>query len=131
MIMFLRQKLDKRKNIKNKIKELRGWLLKSDPSDELITLLLVQLDELQNINLIIDKVNQQTLVTIGGTQTNLATAIEIRNTIRSKIDLITDLIATHTSLDITSLLEQRDNFMAELNSIDGAIRITDWNVNLD
>jgi len=129
--MFLRQKLDKRKNIKNKIKELRGWLLKSDPSDELITLLLVQLDELQNINLIIDKVNQQTLVTIGGTQTNLATAIEIRNTIRSKIDLITDLIATHTSLDITSLLEQRDNFMAELNSIDGAIRITDWNVNLD
>jgi len=131
MIMFLRQKLDKRKNIKNKIKELKGWLLRSAPSDELITLLLVQLDELQNINLLIDKVNQQTLITIGGTQTNLTTAVEIRNTIKSKIDLITDLIATNTSLDITSLLEQRDKFMSEYNSIDGSIRITDWNIKLD
>jgi hypothetical protein len=129
--MFLRQKLDNRKNIKNKIKELKGWLLRSAPSDELIKLLLVQLDGLQNTNLLIDKVNQQTLVKIGGTQTNLATAVEIRNTIKSKIDLITDLIATNTSLDITSLLEQRDNFMEEFNSLDGVIRVTDWNINLD
>lgn len=131
MIMFLRQKLDKRKNIKTKIKELRGWLLRSTPSDELIKLLLVQLDELQNINLIINKVNQQTLIKIGGTETNLATAIEIRNTIKSKIDLITNLIATHITLDITSLLEQRDDLMAEFSSIDRAIRMTDWNINLD
>jgi hypothetical protein len=129
--MFLRQKLDNRKNIKNKIKELKGWLLRSAPSDELIKLLLVQLDGLQNTNLLIDKVNQQTLVKIGGAKTNLATAVEIRNTIKSKIDLITDLIATNTSLDITSLLEQRDNFMEEFNSLDGVIRVTDWNINLD
>ena len=129
--MFLRQKLDKRKNIKNKIKELKSWSLRSTPSDELIKLLLAQLDELQNINLIINKVNQQTLITIGGTQLNITTAVEIRDTIKSKMDLITDLIATDTSLDITNLIEQRDNFMDEYNSIDGAIRITDWNVKLD
>jgi len=129
--MFLRQKLDKRKNIKNKIKELKRWLLNSVPSDELIALLLIQLDELQNINLLIDKVNQQTLVTIGGTQINLTTAVEIRNTIKSKVDLITALIATNTSLDMTNLLEQRDNFISEYSSIDGVIRITDWNIKLD
>ncbi len=131
MIMFLRQTLDKRKNIKNKIKELKGWLLRSAPSDELIALLLVQFDELQNINLLINKVNQQTVIMIGGTQTSLTTAIEIRDTIKSKIDLITDLIATNTSLDMTSLLEQRDKLMAEYDSINGSIRLTDWNIKLD
>jgi len=129
--MFLRQQLDKRNNIKNKINELSAWVLKVVPSDKLVSLLLVQFDELQNINLLISKVNNQTEVNIGGTTISLATAIEIRSTIKLKIDLITSLITTNTNLDITSLLDQRDNFLAEYNSIDGVIRVTDWNIKLD
>ena len=131
--MFLRQELDKRKIIKNKIKELKSWIARSteQPNDELMKVLLANIDKLQNINLLINKINQQTQITIGGTQLSLITAIEIRDTIKSKIDIITDLINTNDYLDIITLLEQRDNFIDEYNSINSTIRITDWNIKLD
>lgn len=133
--MYLREKLDKKELIKLKIKELRDSLLVNTniaKSDEIVKVLLDYIDVLQNINLIINKVNQQTIINIGDSSITVAVAIEIRKAIKTKISVITSLMATDNKvLDILILLKQRDDLIEEYNGINNTIRIADWSVKLD
>ncbi|RLI63725.1 MAG: hypothetical protein DRO67_05300 [Candidatus Asgardarchaeum californiense] len=132
--MYLREKLDEKKLIKIKIKELENNILYGDSQskDSIVKVLLSYIDDLQNINLILNKVNQQTELLIGKTKITIATAVEIRKAIKTKIDVITRLIEENDSkLDIIILIEQRDKLMDEYNSINNSIRMMDWSVKLD
>ena len=129
--MYLREKLDEKKLIKTKIKELRNNLLHGT-SDEIVKVLLLNIDLIQNINLVINKVNQQTMLNIGNTSISITTAVEIRKAINIKINIITELINSNNEvLDILILMEQRDMFMEEYNSINNAIRMLDWSIKID
>ncbi len=134
MIMYLREKLDEKELIKTKIEELNIHVLHTSNivNDEVVSHLLSCIDDLQNINLILDKVNQQTKLLVGKTEITISTAVEIRNAIKSKIDVITKLITKdENKLDILNLIKQRDGIIEEYNSINNAIRLIDWSVKLD
>jgi len=132
--MYLREKLDEKELIKTKIEELNIHVLHTSNivNDEVVSHLLSCIDDLQNINLILDKVNQQTKLLVGKTEITISTAVEIRNAIKSKIDVITKLITKdENKLDILNLIKQRDGIIEEYNSINNAIRLIDWSVKLD
>jgi len=132
--MYLREKLDEKELIKIKIKELQNSIMvnTNDANDNVVKALLVYIDDLQNINLILDRVNHQTTLLVGSTDIDISTAVEIRRAINSKINVITRLINKDTSkLDVLVLVEQRDKLIVEYNSINNAIRRMDWSVKLD
>lgn len=133
--MYLREKLDERKLIKTKIKELKHCLLSEldiVEENETVEALLSYVDLLQNINLVINKVNQQTIISIGDTEISTTVAVEIRKAIKTKINVITQLINnTGKKLNILILMKQRDILIEEYNSINNTIRLTDWRIKLD
>lgn len=134
--MYLREKLDERNNLKTKIEELKNSIFNFDISEEkydlLIKELLICIDKLQNITIIIDKINQQTVITIGNIEVPLVVAIEIRHTIKSKIDIITKLISSKVDkLDTLVLMQQRDDYLAEYTKINNKIRLVDWRINVE
>lgn len=131
--MFLRQKLDERKFLKSKINELKKSILHfTDEQDELIKELLILFDRLQTINLVLNKVNYESVIVIADTELSLNTAVELRNALQSKIDMMTDLISScEGNLDVMSLMEQRDGVIEEFMVIDSAIRKADWNIKIE
>lgn len=134
MIMFLRQKLDEREFLKIKINELKSNILHfTDDQNNLIEQLLGLFDKLQTINLILNRVNYESIISIAGTQLSLATAIEIRTTLKSKIDIISELISKcyDSDLDLMTLMSQRDTIIEEFSTIDSAIRQADWHIKIE
>lgn len=131
--MFLYQKLYERAWIKQKISELRCNALKfTIGQDDILKQLLFLLDKLQNINLVIHKVNNESIIEIAGTKINLNTAIEIRSTIKAKIDIMSELIAEDIGkLDVLVLIAQRDIMLAEYSALDSAINQADWKIQID
>lgn len=131
--MFLRQKLDERIQLKVKIDELKKCVLNNTKErDSLVKELLILIDKVQTLNIIINRVNTQSKIEIGGTSVPLSTAIEVRNTLEDKISIITSLIELEdSSLDVMSLIKQRDSILEEFKSIDMAIRLADWNIKLE
>lgn len=131
--MFLRQKLEERKYLKIKIDELERAIFSfSDKQDALIKALLLAYDELQNIDLILSKVNINSKLHIGDTELSLATAVIIRKNLKAKVDLITKLVSVNDgSLDNLSLLSQRDSMLGDFKAVDSAIRQADWNITIE
>lgn len=134
--MFLREKLDQRRAVKNKIEELKHVLhnkcsYESTNIDAIVDLLLSCIEELQTLNLIINSANNQSNITIGSSKVSLTTSIEIRNTINRKIEILTGLIAGDNGLDVIDLVNKRDKLVEEYNSINRLIRLADWGVKVD
>jgi len=131
--MFLRQKLDERKFLKIKINELKENILHfTDEQDELIKEFLILLDRLQTINLVLNRVNYESIITIANTELSLNTAIELRNTLQSKIDMMDGLISSSKgTLNLLALMEQRDSVLEEFMVIDSAIKQADWNIKIE
>lgn len=130
--MFLRQKLDERVWLKKKIKELKNNAFEfTSRQDELLKQLIVLMDKLQSINLILNKVNNESIIEIAGTKLSLQTAVEIRSTMKNKIDIISELIALDTGkLDVLSLMVQRDIIIEEYMTVNSAISQADWKIQI-
>ena len=135
--MYLREKLDELKNLKQKIKELTYYLnnngssLNHEQVDVVVKYLLSCIEEIQNICLILNKVNSQTVISIGTSKIDVNKAVIIRDTISKKINLITNLLKNNKLLDVINLIGDRDTLLAEYNSINNAIRMADWSVKID
>ena len=131
--MYLREKLDELKLLKQKIAELEFYICNSNTNkkDDLVKAVLSYIEDVQNIKLILNKVNNQSLVHVGTSKIDTNTAIIIRNTLNTKIDLISSIIKNDTALDILTLVEQRDALIEEYNAINKAIRLVDWSVQID
>jgi len=134
MIMYLKEKLNELDILKQKIMELHHSLLSisdEQEKDVLADALFKSIDELQNTKIIIDKVNSQTMINVGGTTISISTAIIIRDNLKRKIDVISDIIRSNTVLDTLTLMSQRDSFFVEYNSINKSIMLADWGINID
>ena len=132
--MYLREKLEELKMLRQKVKELSSNLLVTSDErkkDDLAKALFKSMDDIQNIKLILAKVNMQTQIEIGETSINTSTAVIIRDNLKCKIDLISDIIHSNTGLDVLALIKQRDVLLTEYNSINKSIRLMDWSVSLD
>lgn len=134
--MYLREKLDERILLNQKISELRKKLssefVQETEANGIVVVLLDYINQLQTINLILNQANTQSKIKVGTTELTLSTAIELRKAIKLKIDVITDLIDNNNkNLDIISLQRQRDGLIKEFISIDSTIRQLDWRVSID
>lgn len=131
--MFLRQKLNERKWIKQKISELKkSAYVFTEHQDDILQQLIKTFDRLQTINLILNKVNTESIIEIAGTKLNLNTAVELRSTMQSKIDIISELIALNNGrLDVLSLMKQRDELIDEHYTMDSAISKADRTIRID
>jgi hypothetical protein len=134
--MYLREKLDERILLKQKINELRrklsSGLVNEIEANGIVVVLLNYINKLQTINLILIQANTQSKISIGDTEVTLSTAIELREAIELKVAVITELIGSdNKSLDIITLQKQRDGLLHEFVSIDSAIRQLDWRVTID
>lgn len=131
--MFLRQKLDEREMIKQKISELKANAYKfTEYQDAVLSQLLSLFDQLQSINLVLNKINNNSVIEIAGTKLNLNTAVELRNTMKKKVDVMSELIALDDGdLDVLALMQQRDTLLEEYYTMDSAISQADWNIKLE
>jgi len=131
--MYLREKLDELKLLKQKVNELEFYVCNNINVDKdgLVKALLSYIEDIQNIRLILDKINSQTLLNVGTSKIDTNTAVIIRNTLNTKVELITSIIKNNTALDILTLIEQRDSLIEEYNAINKAIRLADWSVQID
>lgn len=131
--MYLREKLDSLETQKQKAEELIHCINSNsvDDKDDLVKELLNVMDEVQNTLLVLSRVNSQTMISIGQSKIDINTAVIIRNTIKAKIDLISNIIKSDNKLDTLTLMTQREKLLEEYNGLNRAIRLADWGVTLD
>lgn len=135
--MYLREKLDELDLIKNKIFELKNYVcqrsnLTDEERDNIVKDIIGYIDKIQNIKLVLNKVNNQTTVEIANSELDLKTAVIIKNSIKEKIDLITDFINnSNNNLDVLTLMSQRDELINEFDAVNNSIRIADWSIKID
>ena len=71
-------------------------------------------------------------MSIGDSKVSLANAILIIDTMEWKINLLNDLIDIEDStLDVFSLMEQRDKLLSEYTAISNGLKAVEWSTEVD
>lgn len=113
-----------------KIDELKVAIARK-PNDNLVQELLALIELRQARRLSIAAANNTSVIRLGETEVTINVAIEIRNTIKEKMDILTSMIANEDSgLDILTLQEQRDKYQREYSLITLGITNNDLKVTL-
>lgn len=126
--MTLRDLIYKKQFVDVKISELKK-MLERYPNNETAATLVNLLEERQKFSLQIHSANAQCVLTIGESKLDLNSAIIVRDTIKSKIDIITSIINSDTDyeVDVIELMQQRDNFIDDYTLLDMSIINMDIN----
>jgi hypothetical protein len=113
-----------------KIDELKVAIARK-PNDNLVQELLALIELRQARRLSIAAANNTSVIRLGETEVTINVAIEIRNTIKEKMDILTSMIANEDSgLDILTLQKQRDKYQREYSLITLGITNNDLKVTL-
>ena len=122
--------LSHKKVLDKKIKELRR-LLSVEQDEDLTAELLAALELKQGKSISIHLSNKNTIIDIGETKLDIATAVIIRDTIKEKINYITELINNiECRLNKIELIRQRDRYFEEYILIDTRILQSDINLKI-
>lgn len=110
---YLMEIIERKKVLDKKISELEN-ILKVNQDNKLAEKIVSLLEERQSILLSIQTANNVSTINIGGKEISIAAAVEIRKTIKSKINVLTNLIENDDcSLDRLELQIQRDGHYEE------------------
>lgn len=113
MAAYLAEIIAQKRILDKKIKEVKE-ILQHEQSDKLSQELFALLELRQSKLLNIEAANHASKINIGGTEVSIAVAIQLRNTIKEKIDVITSLIGNQAcELDKIELQQQRDRYYDE------------------
>jgi len=133
--MFLAELLMRKRYIKLQIAELKSYLFNNEEvvnTNEVLNKLYDLEDQDQKHKILIKKANNQIEVEIGNNKVSLDTAIELRDNLDNKINILSDLINVNKKfLDIFNLLTQRAKLIEEYMIIYKAIKISDWSSEID
>lgn len=130
MSAYLAEVLAKKRILDKKISEVKK-ILKYEQNDTLAQELFALLELRQGKLLHIEAANHTSKINIGGTEVTIAVALQIRNTIKEKIDILTILINTQEcSLDKIGLQAQRDKYYEEFILLTMGITRNDLNVSV-
>jgi hypothetical protein len=135
--MVLAEVLVEKSNIKKKIKQLEEYLKNSvdlsyDHIDIIISMMVDLSDKYRSHLLLINKFNNTTEVSIGGSVLSLANAIIILRTMEYKINLLNSLVSSkNNKLDIADLLKRRDKLLDEYTTMSNTIKFTEWRTEVD
>ena len=129
--MNLRDLIYKKEFISIKISDVKN-MLKIVPTDDTASKLVVLLDELQQVILNIHSANSQCFLTVGNNKIDLNSAVVIRDNLKRKIDIMTELINSNNdyTIDKLILMDQRDKFMDDYALLDMNIINTDINTRI-
>ena len=124
-------------NLEQKINQLEDYLHRIADSnaklaDTATTKLLGLLDKHRSHLILVNKINNNTEISIGGSKVSLANAIIISKTMKRKVDLLNSLIEReHGILDVFSLMEQRDEVLDEYITISNGLWALEWSTKVD
>lgn len=111
-----------------KIDEIKA-ILKYEQNDSLAQELFVLLETRQTKLLHIAAANNISKMNVGGTEINISTAVTIKDTIKEKIDILTDMINNvNCHLDKIELQKQRDRYYGEYVLLSMGIKRNDLTV---
>lgn len=126
----LAEVLADKKYLDQKIQELKTAIDRK-PNDNLVQELLALIELRQARMLSIAAANNTSVIRLGDTEVTINVAIEIRDTIKEKMDILTSMIANEDSgLDIITLQKQRDKYQREYALITLGINHNDLKVTL-
>jgi len=135
--MVLAEVLIEMRNLKHKISQLENYLQRAASqnaklADNATTKLLGLLDKHRSHLILINSINNDTEVSIGGSKVSLANAILITKTMERKIALLDSLLEDpYGVLDVFSLMDQRDQLMDEYTTISNSLKAIEWGVEVD
>jgi hypothetical protein len=90
------------------------------------------LDKYQDYSIMLEKINIENKIVIGESEINVANAIKLRNTIKGKIDVLSDSInGSDYSIDVFDLMAKRDTLTEEHILINKTITISDWDIDIE
>lgn len=113
MTTYLAEVLAQKRILDKKIKEIKQ-LLQFEQNDTLAQELFAFLELRQSKLLNIEVANNTSTINIGGTAISIAAAIQLRKTIKEKIDVLTQLISNREcALNKLELQQQRDKYYDE------------------
>ena len=135
--MVLAEVLIEMRNLEARITQLEDFLHHAATRDAKLadranTKLLDLLDKHRSHLILVNKINNETDVSIGDSTVSLANAILITKTMRRKIELLNSLIESEdVLLDVLSLMEQRDKLLEEYDTISNDLRALEWRTQID
>jgi len=135
--MVLAEVLIEMRNLSRKIMQLEDYLHRimsqnAKLADDATTKLLDLLDKYRSHLILINRINNDTEVSIGGSKVSLANAILITKTMERKIALLDSLLEDpYGVLDVFSLMDQRDQLMDEYTTISNSLKAIEWGVEVD
>lgn len=128
---YLLELVGRNRLLNEKIKELRD-ILAHEQTDDLAKKLLDLIEEKQSVLLSIQAANNMSTIDVGSQEISIATAVLVRNTIKEKMDILTELIKNNKcSLDKIELQAQRDKFHEDYILLDMGIKKNDLQVKIN
>ena len=125
---YLFELLTDKTMLNTKIDEIKS-ILKYEQNDNLAQELFALLELRQSKHLHILAANSISKLNVGGSEINIATAVTIRDTIKEKIDILTDMIINKDcNLDKIELQKQRDRYYGEYVLLSMGIKRNDLTV---
>lgn len=139
--MLVSELLIRKKNIKNRIKELKNYITRASTDKnfdnsgvtytKILSILFDLIERYQNYSVVLSKINYPTMIKVGTSEVSVENAVKIRNTIEDKIKLISDLIINDNTIDIFNLIKQRESLIEEHIILIIGIRHSDWSTEID
>jgi hypothetical protein len=113
MSVTLAEIIAQKRVLDKKVKELK-IILQRDQTDVLTEELITLLEQRQSKLLSIEAANNTSTIRLGGTEVKISAAIQLRKTIKEKIDFLTSLINNdNCRLSKLDLQRQRDKYYEE------------------
>ncbi len=134
--MVLAEILIETKSLEKRINQLMVYInsvssRNSETTDRAMKKLLSLLDKHRSHLILLNKINNETEISVGDSQLSLANAIIILKTINSKIAMLDSLIDNKDcALDIIDLMEQRDKLLEEYTVISKEIKYQEWRIDI-
>ncbi len=123
----------RRDSLKTKIPELQRRLeqkgcVDKEEYDNTVSELFNLISELQSFSIILNRSNNKSMLRLGNKDITVIDAIEIRETLKRKIDVFSGLInkTPESKFSILSLFKQRDNLLEEYFTVYKSIILSDW-----
>jgi len=132
--------LIRKKFVDEKIELLRSFIIRLVSNDKAYQEELIKLrkeldeclEESQKYSMKIANANDQIEVTIGSTKVMLRNAVKIRDTMKKKIDNISELIAnSNGNIDVLSFVRQQGQLIEEYLALESSIKLIEWSAELD
>lgn len=135
--MYIGEVVNEKNNLKFVINQTIELFFKvakvdSDKANEIIKKLFDLIDKYRSHLILLNKVNNEKEVSIGGSAITLANAVIFKDILELKIDILNRLISADSSYtDFKSLIENRDKFYSEYKTLNTELKLFEWRSEID